>query len=118
VLPASGLELRGDVSAVMEGDARFAGAWRVKGTDAGDGDIGDPARQARGCRRGEEEFIVFTAMQRGVECILAGESGGKGVKGKRGGIDLGTEPGGFAEMGKVCGEAIAEIDGGGGKAAA
>lgn len=117
MLPACGLELRGNVAAVMKGDEWFAGTWRVKGTDAGDGNIGDLARNAHGCWRGEEELVVFATMQCSVECILAGEFGGKRVKGKRGGIDLGTEPRGFAEMRKVCGETVTEIDGGRGKAA-
>jgi hypothetical protein len=47
---------------MVEGDERFPGVWRVKGTYPGDGNIGNSTWKAYGCWRGEEEFIVFATM--------------------------------------------------------
>ena len=79
--------------------------------DSGDGDAGDGAGQACADGRCEEQFVVFAAV----------ESLGEGccrVDGQQGRIDLGGDVGLLAEMSKVGGEAVAQVEGGGGHAAA
>ena len=92
-------------------DAGLGGAARGHAADAGERDTGDAAREARGGRRGEEQFVVFAAVQGLVERS-------SGSDGQGGGLDFGGEAGLFAEVHEVGGEAVANIDGGGGGAAA
>ena len=72
---------------------------------------GDAARQAGGRRGGEEQFVVFAAVE--------GLRQGCGrVDGQGGCIDFGGYAGLLAEVGEIGGEAVAEVDGGGGQRAA
>jgi hypothetical protein len=73
-------------------------------TDFGDGDAGDlPGYAGRG-GGGKEQFVVFTPVQGlGQSC--------PGVEREGGCIDLGGEFGFFAEVGKVCREAVAQVKG-------
>ena len=57
-------------------------------------------------------------MQRGVEGLVGRQVFSEQMEGDCGGVDLGAEAGGFAEMSEVGGEAIADVDGGGGEPAA
>jgi hypothetical protein len=102
----------------MEGDERLSRTSAMKCADAGDGDARDLTRNAcvRGCR--EEELVVLASMEGGVKRLFRRERMRKRVKGDRTGVDLGADARGFAEVSEVGGEAVAEIDGGRGKAAA
>jgi len=64
---------------------------------------------ADGC--GKEQFVVFAAMEG------LGEGCGC-VDGQQGRIDLGGDAGLLAEMSEVGGEAVAQVEGGGGHAVA
>ena len=79
--------------------------------DARDGDAGDATRDARCGRRGEKQLIVFAA----VECLFEVCCGmdGQGV-----GFESSADVGFVAEMREIGGEAVTEVDGGAGEAAA
>ena len=79
-------------------------AWAGFGdtADISDGDTGDFARKAHCRRGGEEQFVVFSAM----EGLFEGRAG---MDGKQSGIDLGGYAGLFADVGKIGGEAVAEV---------
>jgi hypothetical protein len=77
----------------------------------GDGNAGDFAGDAGGGWGCEEEFVVFSAVEG------LGKGCG-GVDGEGGGLDLGGYTGLFAEVDEVGGEAVTEVDGGGGQAVA
>src|SRR5215475_10644756 len=96
-----------------EGDEGFVFLRPQERTDAGDGDSGDAARDACYGGRGEEELVVFASVDRGIEGLFAGESVGELVEGQRARVDLGAHSGGFAEVGEVGGEAVADVDGSG-----
>ncbi len=71
---------------------------------------GTPAMLAghAGSRRsGEEQFVVFAAVE------SLGEGCGR-VNGQGGRIDFGGDAGLLAQVGEIGGEAVAEVDGGGG----
>jgi hypothetical protein len=57
-------------------------------------------------RRGEEELVVFSAMQGLVETS-------SGVDWQKRGIDLGGDAGLLAEMGEIGGKAVTEVESGG-----
>ena len=87
-----------------ERDDGLVAADREDTADSGDGDAGDFARQARRSWGGEEQFVVFPAM----EGLFEGRAG---MDGEQCGIDLGGYAGFFAEVGKIGREAVAEVDG-------
>jgi hypothetical protein len=86
-----------------------AGAAGENAADLGDGDAGDFAGHAScgwGCK---DEFVVFSAVEGLVE-------GRVWVDGEQSGVDFSSYAGLFAEVGEICGEAVAEVDGSGGQA--
>ena len=95
----------------LGGEERYgrpAGAELCNAADSDDGNAGDLARNAGLGGGGKEEFVVFSAME--------GLSHGCArMVGKQSGIDLGGYSGLLAEVGEVGGEAVAEVDGGGGQ---
>src|ERR1035441_2912246 len=107
VLPA----LRVEGLGALRGEKRYggpAGAESRDAADSGDGKAGDLAWQAGLRGGGKEEFIVFSAVEGlGQGCA--------GMNGKQSGIHLGGYSGLLAEVGEVGGEAVAEVDGGGGQ---
>ena len=78
--------------------------------DAGDGNSGDGAGDMCAGRGGKEELVIFAAMKG------LGQGGG-GMEREPGGVDLGGDARFLAEVGEIGGEAVAQVDGGGGKAA-
>ena len=94
-----------------EHDGGTVAAGREDATDLGNGDSGNFARQAGRGRNSEKQFVVFSAM----EGLLEGRAG---VDGEQSDIDFGGYPGFFAEVGKIGGEAVAEVDGGAGQTVA
>lgn len=107
MLPALGFQrlaaLRSD-----ERDGGAVGAERKDAADSGDGNAGDFAGKAGGGRGGEEEFVVFSAVEG------LGEGCGW-VDGQGGSIDFGGYAGFLAEAGEIGGEAVAEVEGGRGE---
>jgi hypothetical protein len=103
---------------VGKGDAWLVGSIGKECSDSGDGYPGDAAREASGGGRGEEEFVVFASVECGVKSLIGGEAAGERMERDRGGVDLGSEARRFAEVGEVGGEAVADVDGGGGETAA
>ena len=79
--------------------------------NSADCNAGYSAGQARCGWGGEEEFVVFSAVEG------LGEGCG-GMDGKESGIDLGGYAGLLAEVGEIGRETVAEIDGGGGEVVA
>ena len=71
------------------------------------GNAGDGAGLTGGGRSGEEQFVILAAVQSLVESCCR-------VDGQQSRIDLGGHAGFFAEMGEIGGEAVAQVDGGGG----
>jgi hypothetical protein len=107
VLPALGVEGLG----ALGGEERYGGLAGAECRDAADpgyGNAGDLARQAGGRRGSKEEFVVFSAME-GLGQACARKDG------KQSGIHLGGYSGLPAEVSEVGGEAVAEVDGGGGQ---
>ena len=103
MLPAAGLErARGAGDEQSEGGA--AGAVTQDAADAGDGNAGDPGGYAAGRRCGEQEFVILAA----VEGLLKGSAGSKR---DGGGVELGGDAGFLADVGKISGEAVADVDG-------
>ena len=94
-----------------ERDGGAAGSPGEDAADPGDGNAGDFAGQAGSGWSGKEKFVVFAAVEG------LGEGCG-GVDGQGCGIDLGGYAGFLAEVGKIGGEAVAEVEGGGGQAVA
>ena len=96
-----------------------------KASDAGDADSGERARNSRRRRSCEKELVVLSA----VEGELEGAAGcgpratrlrgvgllHQGMDRQRGGGDLGADAGLAAEVGEIGGEAVAEVDAGGGQ---
>jgi len=115
--PAVGLEFEA-VGAGEDGHLRFVPARGEDPADLRDGDVGDGARNFCGGRCGEEEFVVFAAVEERGELGAVVECGGEGMDGEGGEFEFGRDLGGGAEMGEVGGETVAEIDAGGGEAAA
>jgi len=97
---------------------RFVFARFEDAADARDGDAGYGARNScRGCG-GEEELVVFAAVKKRGDLGAVVECGGEGVEGECGEVELGGDVGGGAEVSEVGGQAVAEVDAGGGKATA
>src|SRR5208283_671425 len=86
---------------------RSVGPRAKDAADARNRNAGNAARDARGGRGGEEEFVRLAAVERLVES-------GAGEDGQRGRVDFGSDAGGLAKMREVGGEAVAEVDRGGG----
>ena len=106
VLPAMWLE------GFRAGLGQQGGLWpaRMRGQNLAnfmDGNTGDFARQL--CRGGcgEEELVVFSAVEDLIGCR-------EGDEGQSSGVELGGDAGLSAEVGEVGGEAVAQVDGGGG----
>ena len=86
-----------------------------------DGHAQDGARNFRGGRDGEEQFVVFAAVKGQVEgrrrirraAAAALQFEGQGVDGQRGFIERGGQARGAADMGEVGGKAVADVDHGG-----
>src|ERR1019366_4969921 len=76
---------------------------------AGDRCAGDRARDASVGWSGEEQFVVFSAMQ-GVLQFVVARCGGQG-----GGIDDGSHAAFIADVTQVGGESVAGVDHGGGE---
>jgi hypothetical protein len=94
-----------------ERDSGAAGAGFKDAADWGDGNAGYSTGDAGCVWGGEEEFVVFSAVE--------GLGNGCGrVDGEGCGLDLGGYTGLFAEVGEIGGEAVTEVDGGGGQAVA
>lgn len=94
-----------------ESNGGLACAGFEDAADSCDRDAGDGAGQAGADGRGEEQFVVFAAMKSlGEGCCR--------VDGQQGRIDLGGDAGLLAEMSEVGREAVAQVEGGGGHAAA
>lgn len=110
MLPASGGEGGLGAFRVVERDGGAAGVGGKDAADAGEGDSGEGAGDAGEGRGGEEEFVVLAAVE-GLGL------GGQGVDGDGGEVELGTDLGGGAEVGEVGGEAVGEVDAGGGTGA-
>ncbi len=109
-MPAVGVEGLGALRG-KEGDCGATGAAREDASDFCNGNASDFLGDAGGCGRGEEEFIVFTAIEG------LGEGCGH-VEGELSGIHFGGYAGFLAKVGKIGGEAVTEIDGGGGQTVA
>ena len=92
-------------------DGGLTGPGREDAADWGDGNAGDCTRQAGGVWGGEEEFIVFAAVEG------LGEGCG-GMDGQGRGIDFGGYTGFMAEVSQIGGEAVAQVNGRGGQAVA
>ena len=83
--------------------------------------MGTPAMERGilgGGRGGEEQLVVFAAVEQRGDLGAVVEGGGEGVKRKCGEVEFGGDVGGGAEVSEVGGEAVAEVDAGGGEAAA
>src|SRR5579863_1928657 len=80
-------------------------------SDASDLHSGNLARHFRMRPRGKQQFVIFASVE-GLR-----ERGAR-MNRQKGCIDLCRYARLFAEMGEIGGEAVAEIDGGGGEAAA
>ena len=109
-----GLEFEA-VGAGENGHLRLVPARGEDPADLRDGDVGDGARNFCGGRCGEEEFVVFAAVEERGELGAVVECGGEGMDGEGGEFEFGRDLGGGAEMGEVGGETVAEIDAGGGE---
>ncbi len=112
VLPAAGGEWGAATGGVDERDGLSAG----ERADARDADARNGARKAQGGRSGEEQLVVLATVQGEGEWV--GSLRGKRMNRQRGGFNLRADAGFAAEVGEVGGEAVAEVDGGGGEAAA
>lgn len=96
-----------------------------KASDAGDADTGEAARKAHRRRSCKEKLVVLAAVEGELE--RAGGCGSRatrlrgagllrqGMDRQRGGGDLGADAGLAAEVREIGGEAVAEVDAGGGK---
>ena len=94
-----------------ERDHWLACAWSCDASDLGHGDSGNRAGQTGGDWRGEEQFVVLAAVEGLVEgCCRMDRQKSR--------IGLGGDARLLAEMSKVCGEAVAQVERGGGQAAA
>ncbi len=98
---------------VEEGDDGGAAARREEGTDAGDGDAGEGAGKARAGAGGEEQLVVFATVEGVGEGAGSAVTGGEGMEGEAGNVDLGGDAGLLAEVQQIGGEAVAQVDAGG-----
>ena len=78
--------------------------------DAGDGNSGDGPGDMRAGRGGKQELVIFAAIEG------LGQGGG-GMEREPGGVYLSGDARFLAEMGEIGGEAVAQVNGGGGKSA-
>jgi hypothetical protein len=117
VLPALGWQWMAAACGVDERELGLPGAARDQAADAGEANSGEGARDGCAGPGGEEKFVVFAAMKRGVEAgwAVGKQRAGAVVDGDGGGVELGGDAGSGAEVGEVGGETIAEVDGGGGE---
>jgi len=105
------LRLKGLLAFVGDqGDLRPACAAREDAPDGRDGEFGYGTGEAGGVGSGEEEFVIFSA----VEGLL---NGCAAVDGKGGGVNFSSDAGLLAEVGQVSGEAVAEVEGSRGESA-
>ena len=88
-MPACGFQLGGCFGGIREGDARLLGSIGKEGADAGDGNAGEATRHPGGGRCGEEEFVVFAAVECGVEGLVGGKVAGERMEWDCGGVDVG-----------------------------
>ena len=77
-----------------EQDHRLRSTASENAPDALDGNAADAPRQASGCRRGEQEFVILAPIKR-----LKQRRGR--MDGKYGGIDFGGDTGFFAKMSEI-----------------
>jgi hypothetical protein len=117
VLPTAGFEWG---AGAIGGDQSYQGVSGAAGFDRSDSrnlDARDGGWHSCGRLNGEEEFVVFAAVQGGFEGGRGALLLGEWVDGESGLVDLGVDGGGAAEMGQVGGEAVADIEAGGGEIA-
>ena len=93
-----------------DGDGWFGFAGAQDAANARDGDSGDGIGDAGRRGGGEEELVVFSAVER------LGEGCGEVGREERG-VDFGGDARFFAEVGEISGEAVADVDCGSGEMA-
>jgi hypothetical protein len=88
------------------------------GAYGGNADAGDGFGNAGCWVGGEEELIVFAAVQSGLEGGCGGERLGERMERECGCVDAGGDARLVAEVGEVSGDAVGDVDAGCGEAAA
>ena len=86
--------------------------------DAGHPHPSHAARHLYRLRRGEQQLVVFTAVEREIDRLLRAGPQRQRMDGQRSEPQLRADAGLVAEVGEVGGEPIAQVDGRGGEAVA
>jgi hypothetical protein len=111
VLPAGGPQRSRASVRGTKREEGFAGIARQQGSDPGNRDPSDSARNSSTWICGEEKFVVFATVQGSVHGLLGIQPAGQGMERKSAGVNFGADPGRFAQMSEIRGEAVAQIDG-------